>query len=409
MKRFFVTFAVACIVASVAAQTDSLPDKLKFKFYGRIRADLFYNSRANEETVDGLFYMYPKDHDYDADGKDLNAGAQGNFYMLYTRVGVDMTGVRIGRANVKAKIEADFRGSGSSFGTVRLRQAYVSLDWRRNSVLIGQTWHPLFGEVSPSVLNLSTGGPFQPFNRSPLVRYRYKAPKGWTVTAAAIWQSQYNSAGPDGKSHTYLKNGNVPELYAGADWNGSGWTAGAGVEMLSLKPRKKVETEGKVYKVSERVTSFSAEAHLRYKTDMWQASAKTVWANNLTHCSMLGGFGVTEIDSRTGECKYTPYRHSATWVNFTWGKKWRPGFFAGYLKNLGAGKELKGASYGTGLDVDRIVNVSAQITYNLPHWQIGIEATPCWAWYGTPDSRGRVRDTHSVANFRILGVAMFTF
>ena len=33
----------------------------KFKFYGQIRTDFYYNSRANEETVDGLFYMYPKD------------------------------------------------------------------------------------------------------------------------------------------------------------------------------------------------------------------------------------------------------------------------------------------------------------------------------------------------------------
>ena len=44
-----------------------------FKFYGQVRADLFYNSRSNSETVDGLFYMYPKDHSYDADGNDLNA------------------------------------------------------------------------------------------------------------------------------------------------------------------------------------------------------------------------------------------------------------------------------------------------------------------------------------------------
>ena len=35
------------------------------KFYGQIRTDFYYNSRANEETVDGLFYMYPKDKVYD--------------------------------------------------------------------------------------------------------------------------------------------------------------------------------------------------------------------------------------------------------------------------------------------------------------------------------------------------------
>ena len=38
-----------------------------YKFYGQVRTDLFYNSRANEETVDGLFYMYPKNEVLDAD------------------------------------------------------------------------------------------------------------------------------------------------------------------------------------------------------------------------------------------------------------------------------------------------------------------------------------------------------
>ena len=62
-----------------------------YKFYGQVRTDLFYNSRSNSETVDGLFYMYPKDVAPDADGKDLNAKPDGNFYTLYTRLGVDVT------------------------------------------------------------------------------------------------------------------------------------------------------------------------------------------------------------------------------------------------------------------------------------------------------------------------------
>ena len=68
----------------------------KYKFYGQIRTDLFYNSRANKETVDGLFYMYPLDKLPDADGKDLNATANGSFYVLYTRLGGRMAG-RSGR------------------------------------------------------------------------------------------------------------------------------------------------------------------------------------------------------------------------------------------------------------------------------------------------------------------------
>ncbi len=62
----------------------------KFKFYGQIRTDFYYNSRANEETVDGLFYMYPKDKVRDPKGNDLNSTPNSNFYTLYSRLGVDV-------------------------------------------------------------------------------------------------------------------------------------------------------------------------------------------------------------------------------------------------------------------------------------------------------------------------------
>ena len=64
----------------------------KFKFYGQIRTDFYYNSRANEETVDGLFYMYPKDKVRDPEGNDLNSTPNSNFYTLYSRLGVDVAG-----------------------------------------------------------------------------------------------------------------------------------------------------------------------------------------------------------------------------------------------------------------------------------------------------------------------------
>ena len=409
MKRYIISvgLVLSCLLPACAQVKAG---DFAFKFHGRIRGDLFYNSRANEETVDGLFYMYPKDRDYDAAGEDLNAGAQGSFYLLYTRLGVDIDGPRLMGAQTSAQIEADFRGSSSSFGVVRLRQAWVQLDWGRSAFLVGQTWHPLFGEVSPSVLNLATGAPFQPFNRSPMLRYRYSSPQGISVTAAAIWQSQYNSEGPDGKSSKYLKNGCIPEFYAGIDWKRKGWTVGAGVEVLSLRPRKTADVDGKTYKVQERVTSVSAEAHVKYAAPKWQVSAKTVLADNLTHCSMLGGFAVTHVNPADGEADYTPFRHSMTWLNATYGKKWQPGLFVGYLKNLGTAKGIAGPVYGTGLDVDQVVNVSAQLSYNLPHWKVGLEFTPCTAWYGSLDKKnGKVVDTHSVTNFRVLAAVIYSF
>lgn len=198
-----------------------------YKFYGQIRTDLYYNSRANEETVDGLFYMYPKDKILDENGKDLNATANGSFYTLYTRLGVDVAGPRLGNAKTSAKVEIDFRGSGTTYSTVRLRHAYFNLDWGKSTLLLGQTWHPLFGDVSPQILNLSVGAPFQPFSRAPQIRYRYNH-NHLQLTGAAVWQSQYLSQGPEGKSQKYIKNSCIPELYIGVDYNRKvSWQASA--------------------------------------------------------------------------------------------------------------------------------------------------------------------------------------
>ena len=221
---------------------------------------------------------------------------------------------------------------------LRIRHAYVNLDWGKSAVLIGQTWHPLFGEVFPQMLNLSTGAPFQPFNRSPQIRYRY-TDNGWQLTGSVLWQLQYLSAGPNGKSEEYIKNSCVPEVYLGVDYKKPGWQVGAGMEILSLVPRTQNEVDGKIYKVSERVTSVSGEAHVKYQDANWLVMAKTLLASNLTQACMLGGYAVTSVDPRTEEQEYTPYRHSMTWLNVVYGKKWKPGIFCRLSEELRNGKD----------------------------------------------------------------------
>lgn len=407
MRRLTVLlcFFLCTLLSAVYAQKK----KFSYKFYGQVRGDLFYNSRSNAEIVDGLFHLYPKDIAPDADGKDLNARPDGSFYLLYSRLGLDVSGPNIGKAKSSAKIELDFRGSGSNFALFRIRHAYVNLDWGKSAVLIGQTWHPLFGDVYPQMLNLSTGAPFNLFNRSPMLRYRYTN-SGWQLTAAAIWQLQYLSAGPNGKSEEYIKNSCIPEFFVGADYKGNNWVAGAGMEILSLKPRTQTTVGQSTYKVNERITSLSFEAHVKYTNKDWMVSAKTMLASNLTQGCMLGGYGVTAIDARTGEQEYTPFRHSTTWVNIVYGKKWQPGLFVGYLKNLGTSKALTGTTYGVGLDVDQVFTTNVQLSYCLPHWKIGMEYSPSVAWYGDMNKgNGKIVNTHSVTNHRILGVVMYMF
>ena len=185
--------------------------------------------------------------------------------------------------------------------------------------------------------------------------------------------------------------------------------------MLSLVPRTQVTVteagQTHIYKVKERITTLSGELHAKYTDENWFVAGKTLLNSNLTQTCSLGGYGVTAIDARTGEQQYATYRFTQSWLNIVYGKRWKPGILVGYLKNLGANKALVGKSYGTGLDVDQVFTTNLQLSYNLPNWKVGFEYSPSWAWYGTADKQdgGRIHDTHSICNHRVLGVLIYQF
>jgi hypothetical protein len=415
MKKVFMSLALLVGVSgSVFAQKKGFD----YKFYGQVRTDLFYNTRSNSETVDGLFYMYPLDENLDPNGHDLNGVGNGNFYTLYTRLGVDVTGPMLGKAKTSAKVEVDFRGSGTTYSLFRIRHVYFNLDWGKSALLVGQTWHPLYGDVAPEILNLNMGAPYQPFSRAPQIRYRFTS-NNFMLTAAAIWQSQYLSVGPKTnkpgetstqKSQEFMKKSCVPEFYLGVDYKRPGLIAGAGLHVSSITPRTQSETEDAVYFVNERVTGISGEAHVKYTKEDWLVSAKTVLGTNLTQTSTVGGYGITSIDEVTGKQQYSPLRTSSTWVNVAYGKKWRPALFFGYLKNLGATEEVPYGALGTGTTLDQLFTGTAELTYNIPHWKFGAEYSLCNAWYGDEfDAKAKAINSHSILNHRIVLVALFQF
>lgn len=382
-----------------------------YSFYGFVRGDFYVNSRANIEGVDGLFYLYPKDILLDAKGEDLNATANGSFYTFTTRLGMDMKGPDIGTAKSSAKIETDFGGTNNMNFMLRVRQAYLKLAWEKSSLLLGQTWHPMFGEVAPNILNLSTGSPFQPFNRSPQINYQLEAGKIKFI-ASALYQLIYLTQGPDGKSEKYQKDRALPELFLGADFKNGDFLFGGGVDMISVRPRLQSVVADKTYKVDERANGFSYDLHAKYTQSAFQIAGKTIIAENQTHNTMISGFGVTSIDELTGKQEYVPFRHSTSWLNLIFGKKYQGGIFAGYTKNLGTSKKLidENKLYGAGLDIDQFVNISLCAKYVLPHWNLGLEYTNSTAWYGKTDlANGKVKDTHDVTNHRLECVFMYFF
>ena len=419
MKKITLSLMAALVAVSGMAQI-KLGKDVSLKIYGHVRTDFYYNSRDNVQSVDGLFYSYPKDEKLDANGNDINGSDNSNMYTVYSRMGFDFAGPMIGKAKTSAKIEFDFRGNGNdNLSALRLRHAYFNFDWGKNKLLVGQTSHPFFGEVSPQILNLNTGSPFQPFGRAPQIRYRHNS-GALQLQAAAVWQSQFKSHGPsadDGTGNGNArnqyphKNSNIPELALGLDYKANGWIVGVGIDMLSIAPRTKaIGEDGSTFKVDERLTTVSYEAHLKYQKDKLFLAAKSTLGSNFTHTSMLGGYGIKSQDTKTGEREYTPFRNSSNWINIVYGKKWKPGVFFGYIKNLGTADDMvSSTTYGTGTNIDQLWTATFELTYNVPHWKVGAEYNYTSADYGTLQKNGKVKDTHAVGNNRLVLSATYSF
>ena len=356
--------------------------KQHFKPYGFIRNYFTYDSRECIAGTGDLYFYMPKDENWNkttdpALREDLNNVSSFRFLSLTTRVGLNIVGYKWRNTEFSGKIEADFfsgiskvgDGTHAVSGTAqfRLRQAYVSLSWdslrmndkdlARVDLTIGQAWHPMAADLC-DVIALNSGAPFGPFNRSPQVRMDARLGKWFTLTAAGLWQMQYNSTGPDGQSAEYMLYSKTPEAYLGLSFHDKGWIVRAGADVLSIKPRHLGEaldangnvilgTDGKPLQITvkDRITTASPFLYLQYKQGDFSFKAKTILAESGEHMNMNGGYGVKAINP-DGSYEYTPTRTSSTWISLMYGgkvgaqedkhpQKLQGILFAGYVENLG--------------------------------------------------------------------------
>jgi hypothetical protein len=201
-----------------------------YKLYGFVRNDLYFNSRQNSEALDGLFNMIPRPIELNAAGVDKYDVPNSQMLSISTRLGIDFIGTQILGAKSTAKIECDFAGVSSTYYIVRLRQAFLKLNWNKTELLVGQTWHPMFANLQPITPALSVATPFQPFNRSPQIRLTQKVGDKLSMLASASYQMQYMNQGPIGPSVTYMKTGLLPSLHLGMDYKSKNIVAGFGLD-----------------------------------------------------------------------------------------------------------------------------------------------------------------------------------
>ena len=386
-------------------------------FYGFIRSDFYLDTYKGINAFQDVFYLFPNYIGLDANGKDINQQTTANLVSVVTRGGVNINGPEIFGAKTTGCLEVDFAGKPEIF-LVRLRKAYTLFTWTKTKLLVGQTWHPFWdGDAFPRIGALNTGTPFQPFNRSPQVRFDYKS-GSFTLSATGLYQQQYVSVGPIGASNTYKRDAVIPETVLSFEYNKKTITLGGGVDFNRIKPRvSTVGTDTKTYVTDECLNSTSWNAYGKYSKGKLMMLLKGYYGQNMAHLTMIGGYGVASYNAITGKETYTNMNSYATLFNVTYGNKWKPGLLLGYLMNLGTSEALANKSgkadiWGCGTNIMNMYRVSPSISYSLPKLLLTAEYERTTAAYGVGMlnfSDGLYADSHSVTNNGIRMIMTYFF
>ena len=450
MKRFNLILSAVLLALGAfgASAAEKAEPKNNFKLYGFIRNYFIYDSRESVSGTGDLFYYLPKDVNMQ-DGIDLNAESSFRFVALTSRLGVDVSGYSINNVHFGAKVEGDFysglsnstNSNASEYfpsnnkitgtATARLRQAYATITWKdlpmndeqKASVALkmGQAWHPMAADM-PHLFSLEVGAPFGPFSRTPLAQMDANLGKNWVVSAAAIWQMQYLSAGPVGGSALYMKYGKTPEMYAALAYKTNSFLIRGGVDVISIKPRVLGELNDKTVKVSDRKTSVLGYVYTQYSYKNFAVKAKTTFGEGGEHMNLMSGYAKVG-ENADGSWNYASLRNSSSWLSLSYGKKWQGVLFLGYVKNLGLAEAAsaplaKGDVYfcSNGFsNINQMYRINPQIIYNIGKLNVGLEYQWTSVQYGEYDG-GKLnnygladKNLHWVGNNRINMMVKFNF
>jgi hypothetical protein len=138
--------------------SELLGQESRIRLYGFLRLDFDFDGQHPNNTQIPLFITSP----------DARSGGTTNgdysIHPRLTRFGIDFAGPRLaglGGAKLSGKVETDFENGGSeSRQIIRIRHAYIRLDWKEASLLAGQTWDvvsPLFPTVNNDTLMWNAG------------------------------------------------------------------------------------------------------------------------------------------------------------------------------------------------------------------------------------------------------------
>ena len=435
MKKL-ILFAAAFVLSLPFAYSQDTTKAIKL--YGFVRNYLTFDSRKTYTVIGGEYNMLPFNELWNEDfSEDLNDVSSMQLQALTSRFGIDVRGPELRGWRSSGKLEGDFGGFGTNNTVLRLRLAYVKLDKQisrnpqltvRKSLLVGQDWHPLSGDIMPEVLGMAAGAPFRPHSRTPQIRGAQYW-NNWGYTAALLWQLQYmnngprNAADPTSVASTeFAHNAIWPEGYIDVGFQNQEVMLKLGVDAQIIKPRTHAKVGTVTKKVDESVSSITPTLFFRYQKGNYDIQFRTLLAENTSHLNQLCGYAVTGVNA-DGSWNYAPIRNTISYLNVAYGRTVRANIFVGYMKNLGASDDLwfdqnaggyhiymKGGEEFTHLN--SFYRVAPSISYNVKSFNFGIEYELNVATYGNIDTDGSIVNNgnlHQVVNHRICLLAKYNF
>lgn len=417
MKKL-VTFSFALLSFWGYAQTATVPaaapaeKEWDVSMYGFLRTDYIWDTRKSSQVRENNLNLYPLDELLDANGKDLNATGASNFLAIMSRLGVKVKGPNVWGAKMSGTLEGDFFGNTeSSIGLMRLRHAYVTMDWEKTSLTMGQTWYPSFiPEVFPGVANFNTGILFNPFGWATQVRLKQNLSKQVSFALTAYKEREFPTpTATTGVQNGAAMNSALPTLHGQFQFKNKNWIAGIGGEFKSLQPL----TVSNGLASSEKVNSTSFLGYFKYSNDKFSVKAYGNTGQNLNNMVMLGGFAGYTTAGQVE--KYEASKTTSFWLDIASnGKKVAPGLFIGQTSNGGTGKTGATAFYMRGVSgtrvVDNVWRVSGRIDFKQNKFRVSPEIEYTAATWGNVDTFGKAVDNKTtVGNMRVLVSCVYSF
>ena len=327
-----------------------------FDWHGFVNPHYYADSRSVVGGREDMMLFYPKPIVKDSLGNDLNDGWQANMLAITARLGLRINGPDMLGAKTSAYIEGDFTGStNATINDLRLRHAYITLDWGKHKLLAGQYWYAMVThEIMPMTNPLNMGAPFHCYARQPQVRYEYRL-KGFEAVAVAQWQldnmSQGLLNGTQTSSTLFARHSLVPELTAQLRYKTGHLFLGAAANLKTIQPIVPDPT-GDLY------SSFSWSLFGKYSIKQVTIKAQTLLNNSLYEGCSLGGYLML------ADSTFEDWHFNTVWLDIERNAgHWRPGIFLGFAQNLDYGNTAFANCFGRGHDIEYLWRIQPRLTY----------------------------------------------